>query len=231
MDERSWRRCGSTLLAYLLILVLPAAVVRGQTPVDKSSAPLFPDWQVRVSESSTFARVLRDEELNNALGQYFRLRPPEAEGRLIQAVTLLDQKEYRQAWKSLKAAIEAEPGRKELYPIRAFLRCQLMKQGDENDLAWAEDDLRKGNLWPKNGFPTGVKGCIALRRGQHQFAINDFTWAIDHGADVDEFRVCRAFTYMKLRKFREAIADLDHVAEHDPTDSRPRVPRDLPFPA
>ena len=213
-------RLGCAMATCLLVVALHPAAVRGQTPVDKSSAPLFPDWPVQASGSSTFARVLRDEESNDALGQYFRVRPPDAEGRLIQAITLLDQKEYRQAWTPLNAATEAEPDRKELYPIRAFLRCQLMKHGDDNALSWAEGDLRKGYLWPKNGFPTGVKGCIALRRGQHQFAINDFTWAIDHGADLDEFRICRAFTFMKLRKWHEAIPDLDQVARHDPSDSR-----------
>ena len=48
---------------------------------------------------------------------------PRSKRRLKTAITLLEQKKYRQAWTPINAALEAEPGRKDLYPIRAFLRC------------------------------------------------------------------------------------------------------------
>ena len=208
--------------ASLLVLALMPSVVRGQGSPSAGQSDIAvisaePDGQ---RSFQPFPRVTGEPRRNDALGHFFHVESPEVDAKVQSAMALLGHSNYGQAWTPINDALEAEPGRKNLYVIRAFLRCMLMKAGDANALAWAEDDLSRASYWPEDGFPAGVKGCIAERRGQHQLALDHFSWAINHGAALDDFLVWRAFALMKLNKWREAIPDLDRVAHPDPANFR-----------
>jgi Tfp pilus assembly protein PilF len=217
MDKGMRRHRPSAWLPCLLVVVLPPAVFRAQASPDDSSPPVFPGEQAERRPFQSFPRVAREPDKNNGLSQFFRVESPEVDARVSEAMTLMEQKKYGQAWKPLNAAIEAEPEYKDLYPIRALLRCILMKQGDTNALAWAEYDVTRGNFHPGHGFTDGVEGSIALRRRQYELAVDRFSWAIDHDADLHVFRLERAYSFLKLKKWKQAISDLDRVVQHDAT--------------